>query len=162
VDAVDRHRPGVAGDVPVQLVERGLLAVRKEKADRVGDAVADDDLPVGVARIRNVDVESVRPAVVQILFIYLESPAASVGDVADRDVEPRGAALCGVVVERQVAIDSVPVSGESERDLLGDVERPVGVNGEQRVEYADADGAFLRAREMREREEDESECSANG
>jgi hypothetical protein len=54
------------------------------------------------------------------------------------------------------------MSVEDERDLLGDVERSVGVNGEQRVEGADADGALLRAREIREREEDESESPANG
>jgi hypothetical protein len=162
VYAVHRHRPGVAGDVPVQLIERGLFAVRKEKADRIGDAVADDYLPVGVGRAGNVDVEPVGPAVVQILFFNLEPPAARVGDVADADVEPCGATLRCVVVERQVAIDAVPMSRERERDLLGDVERSIGVNGEQRVEGADADGAFLRARETREREEDESESPANG
>ena len=139
-----------------------MFAAREEKADRIGDAVADDDLPVGVGRVGNVDVQPVRPAVVQSLFFDLESPAARVGDVSDRDVESRGAPLRRVVVERQVAIDSVPVAGESERDRLGDIERSIGVNGEQRIEVADADGASLRAREIREREEDESECPANG
>jgi hypothetical protein len=162
MDAVHRHRPGVAGDVPVQLVERGVLAGRKEKADGVGDAIADDDLPVGVGRVGNVDVEPMRPAVFEILFFYLESPAAGVGDVADGDVEFGGSALRRVVVEREVAVDAVPVTGESDRDLLGDIERSVGVNGEQRIEVADAEGAFLRARDTRERKEDERECPANG
>jgi hypothetical protein len=56
VNAVDEHRPIVAGDVPVQLVECGLFVVREEEADRVGDVVADDDLPIGVVRARNPDL----------------------------------------------------------------------------------------------------------
>ena len=56
VNAVNRHRPAVAGHVPIQLVECRLFAVREEKADRIGDAVADDDLPIGVGCIGNVDV----------------------------------------------------------------------------------------------------------
>jgi hypothetical protein len=56
MNAVDEHRPVVAGDVPVQLVERGLLVVCEEEPDRIGDVVADDDLPVGVVRAGNPDL----------------------------------------------------------------------------------------------------------
>ena len=151
--AVDEHRPVVAGDVPVQLVERGLSGVGEEESNRVRDAIADDDLPLGVARAGNVDVKLVRPAVVQALLFYLKSPPFGVGYVADGDVELSRAPLRGVVVERQVAVDSVPLSRESDRQLLGDIERSVGVNGEERIEVADANGAALSARVMGERAE---------
>jgi hypothetical protein len=146
VYAVDRHRPAVAGDVPVQLVERGLLAVLEEKADRVGDAVADDDLPIRVARTGNPDAERARPAIVLAGLFYPESLATLVGDVAECDVELRSTALRGVVTERQVADDSVPLTCESDCQLFGDVERAISVNGEKRIEVADADGPALRAR----------------
>jgi hypothetical protein len=87
--------------------------------------------------------------------------AARVGDVADRDVELRRAALRGVVVERDVAVESFPAARESNRQLLGDVERSIGANGEQRIEVADANGASLRARGSGEREESEKEGPAN-
>ncbi len=161
VNAVDGHRPAVAGDVPVQLVERGLSRVGEEESNRVGDAVADDDLLIGVARARNVDVEPARPAVVYALFFYLKSAASRVGDVADRDVELRRAALRGVVVEREVAVDTVPLTCESDCQLLSDIERSIGVNREQRIEVADADRASLRARGSSEREEKEKEGPTN-
>ena len=64
------------------------------------------------------------------------------------------------MAERQVADDSVPLAREGDCELLGDIERSVGVNGEKRIEVADADGAALRARGSREREE-EDECPTN-
>jgi hypothetical protein len=99
----------------------------------------------------------VRPAVVDILFFHLKPLSIHVGDVADRDVELGGAALRGVLVKRDVAVDSVPASRESDCQLLGDIERSIGPNGEQRIEVADADGASLRARGSRESEESEKE-----
>jgi hypothetical protein len=81
----------------------------------------------------------VGPAVVDVRLFHLKPLAAPVGDVADGDVELRRAALRGVVVERDVAIESFPAARESDRQLLGDVERSVGPNGEQRIEVADAD-----------------------
>jgi hypothetical protein len=161
VNTVDWHRPAVAGDVPVQLVEGGLSRAGEEESNRVGDAVSNDDLPICVARARDVDVEPVRPAVVDILFFDLKPLTIRVGDVADRDVELGGAALRGVVVERDVAVDSVPLTGEADCQLLGDIERSVGANGEQRIEVADADGTALRARGSREREESEKEGPTN-
>jgi hypothetical protein len=64
------------------------------------------------------------------------------------------------VVEREVAVDSVPLTGEPDRQLLSDIERSVGVNCEQRIEVADADGAALRARGACEREKEEK-CPTN-
>jgi hypothetical protein len=103
----------------------------------------------------------VRPPVVRTLFFHLKALAIRVGDVADRDVELRRAALRGVVVERDVAVKSVPLTCESDCQLLGNIERPIGANDEQRIEVADADGASLRARGACEREEDEEECPTN-
>src|SRR5882672_3288704 len=68
VRAVDEHRPVVAGGVPIQLVERAYAAVREEEPNRVGDAVADDDLAIRVVRAGNIDVEASRAAVVLTLF----------------------------------------------------------------------------------------------
>ena len=159
VHSVDRHRPAVAGDVPVQLVERALFAAGVEEANRVGDAVADDDLPIRVARAGNPDAESARPAVVLALFFYTKPLAGRVSDVADRDVELSRAPLGRVVVERKVADDSIPLAREADCELLGDIERSVGVNIDQRIKVADADGAALRARRIRECEEEQ--CPTN-
>jgi len=57
------------------------------------------------------------------------------------------------VAERQVADDSVPLTRESDCQLLNDIQRSVGANGEKRIEVADADGAALRARIIGERAE---------
>ena len=153
VHAVHRHRPTVAGDVPVQFVERRLVAFRKEEPDSVGDVVTDDDRLIRVVCAGNPDAKRPRPTVVLSFLFDAKPPAGRVSDVADRDVELRPASLCSVVVERQVADDSVPLTVESDRQLLGDVERPIGVNGEERIEVLDADGAALRARITRERED---------
>jgi hypothetical protein len=58
-----------------------------------------------------------------------------------------------VLTERYLTIDSIPLAGEADGELLGDVDRPVGFDGVERIEVADADRALLRARELREREE---------
>ena len=67
------------------------------------------------------------------------------------------------MAERQVANDSVPLTRESDCQLLNDIQRSVGANGEKRIEVADADGAALRARIMDERAErnQEYECPTN-
>jgi len=73
------------------------------------------------------------------------------------------AALRGIVLERQVAIDSVPLTREPDRDLLGDVERSVGMNGEERMKLRTRIEAGLRARINPEREDecaDEEEWGA--
>jgi hypothetical protein len=59
------------------------------------------------------------------------------------------------VVERDVAVDSVPLTGEPDCQLFGDIEGSVRVNGEQRIEVTDVDGAPLRARGTGERENEE-------
>jgi hypothetical protein len=99
VNAVDRHRPTVPGDVPVQLVECRLVAFREEEPDRVGDAVADDDRPVRLARAGNPDAERPRPTVVLAFLFDAKALAVSVSDVADGDVELRPTSLSGVVAE---------------------------------------------------------------
>jgi hypothetical protein len=64
------------------------------------------------------------------------------------------------VLQRQIADDAVPLASESNREILDDVECAVGMNGQLRIEVADADRASLRARGTREREE-EKECFAD-
>src|SRR5207237_10539001 len=54
VDAVDEPRPVVARDVPVQLVERADIAGGEVEANRVVNAIADDDGAVSVFRAGNV------------------------------------------------------------------------------------------------------------
>jgi hypothetical protein len=146
VRAIDGHRPAVAGDVPVQLVERGLVSVGEEEPDGVGEAVADDDRLISVARAWDPNAERARPPVVLVLLVYVKPVTGRVGDVAERDVELGRAALRGVVVEREVSNDAVPLASESDRQLFGDIERSAGANGEQRIEVPDANRAALCAR----------------
>jgi hypothetical protein len=91
------------------------------------------------------------------LFLYPKRLSGRVSDGDDVDVQLRRATLGGVVAERQVADDPVPRAGETDGELFGDIERSVRVNGEQRIEVADANAAVgaLRARGIREREEEE-------
>ncbi len=66
------------------------------------------------------------------------------------------------MVEREVAVDSIPMAREADCQRLRDIERSVGVNGEKRIEVADADGVALRAGGSRKREEQEGEeCPTN-
>jgi hypothetical protein len=63
------------------------------------------------------------------------------------------------VFERQVADDAVPLAREPDGQILGDVEGAVGVNGEERIEITDANGAvLLRARITAERADRNQEC----
>ncbi len=87
----------------------------------------------------------------------MKGPAAGVGDREDVDVELRRASLRRVVLERKVTLEPVPRARKSNREVLDDVERAVIVNGELRIEVADADRPPLGARGAREREEEE-EC----
>ena len=64
------------------------------------------------------------------------------------------------MLKREIADDAVPLTREPNREVFNDVERAVGMNGELRIEVADADRAPLRARGSREREE-EKECFAD-
>jgi hypothetical protein len=59
------------------------------------------------------------------------------------------------LTKRYLTVDPVPLAGEPNGELLGDIDRSVGVNRVQRIEVADADRALLRARKLREREEEE-------
>jgi hypothetical protein len=84
--------------------------------------VADDDRSVRVQGAGNPDAERSRPAVVFAFLLYAERPAGCVSDEADGDVELCRATLRGVVAERQVAVDPVPLAREGDCELLGDIE----------------------------------------
>lgn len=99
MNAVDLHRPRIAGDVPVQLVELADIARFVKESDGVAHAVADDDGAIGVMRAGDVDVVAAGPTVVDGLVLDDERLAGVVGDAAVVDVELGGAALRGVVVE---------------------------------------------------------------
>jgi hypothetical protein len=157
---IDRHVPIVARNVPVQLVDRARLAAGVVEPDCVVYAVTDDDSPIRIAGARHPDAQPDGPAVVPLLALYTKWLAAGVGDGEDVDVELRRASLRGVVLERKVALDSVPGARKTNREILDDVERSVRMDGEQRIEVADADRAPLRARGAGEREEEE-ECFAD-
>jgi hypothetical protein len=64
------------------------------------------------------------------------------------------------VLQRQIADDAVPLTDESNRQVLDDVQVTVGMNDQLRIEVADAYRAPLRARGSRERAE-EKECFAD-
>jgi hypothetical protein len=119
---IDRHVPAVTGDVPVQLVDRARLAPGVVEPDRVVDAIADDDLAIGIVRARYPDAQPDRPAVVLLFPFYPERRAARLGDAEDVDVEPGRAPLRGIVLKRQIADDAVPLACESNRETLDDVE----------------------------------------
>jgi hypothetical protein len=120
VDAVDRHRPVVAGDVPLQLIDGAGFARGEEQAYRVPHPVTDDYGAIGVVRSGDVDVKPARPAAVLRLVLDAQRLAGRVSDRAVFDVEPRRPPLGGVVMEREIAIDPVPLTLEADGELLDD------------------------------------------
>ncbi len=129
--------------------------MREEEADRVADAVADDDGSVGVVRAGNPDAERFRPSLVLGCSVDAERFSGGVGEADYVELKLRRTSLRGIVVERDVALDSVPLSREMDGELLGDVERSIGMNGEKRIVVADAERAALRGRRGRECEKEE-------
>jgi hypothetical protein len=63
------------------------------------------------------------------------------------------------LTKRYLTVDPVPLANEANRELLGDIDRAVSVDGIERIEVADADRALLRARKLREREEQEEDVA---
>ena len=59
------------------------------------------------------------------------------------------------MTKRYLTVDSIPLAGEADGELLGYIDGSVGVNRVQRIEVPDADRTLLRARKLREREEEE-------
>jgi hypothetical protein len=84
-----------------------------------------------------------------------ERLAVGVSDRAVLDVEPGGATLRGVMVERKVAIEPVPRPREPDGQLLDYIERSIPVDGEEGIELPNPDVARLRARPRGERAENE-------
>lgn len=151
--AVDLHRPRVAGNVPVQLVELADVARFVKEPDRVANAVSDDDGAIRVVRAGDVDVVAAGPAVVDRLVLDDQRLAGVVGDAAVLDAELGGATLRRVVVKGEVAIEPVPRPREADGEPLDYVERSILVDGEERVKLPQAYVAFLRARRLDERAE---------
>ena len=146
----------IARHVPVKLVERRIRLRRVVIANRVAHAIADEDGTIGVGRARYVDVIATRPAVIDRLILDAQRLASRIGDGAILDVQLRPPALRGVVLEGKIAIEAVPLTGETDRELFDDIHRAVGMDGEERREVADADVALLlRARLGGERAESE-------
>jgi hypothetical protein len=124
------------------------------------NAVVHGDFPIRVAGAWHPDAQSDRPAVVPLFALYTKRFTTGIGDIEDVDVELRRASLRCVVLEREVALDSVPRAGKADREILEDVERSVGLDRDLRIEVANANRAPLRARGSRERAE-EKECFAD-
>ncbi len=107
---IDRHRPVVAGDVPVELV------VVFEITDAVANGVADFDGARSVFGVRNVDFQVAETA--GGFGFILQLLSGSVGDRGDikkeRVVRPPGA----WILDRNSAVDAVPLADENEADPL--------------------------------------------
>jgi hypothetical protein len=97
------------------------------------------------------------PAAIELLVLHDERLAGGVGDRPVLDVELGGAALSGVVMEREIAIDPVPCAVEADRNALDYIETTVSLDGEQRIEALDANAAVLRPRATCQRGEEEGE-----
>ena len=100
----------------------------------------------------NRDTKSARPAVVAGGFLDAKRLSILVGDGENFEVELLRAFSCGVVAQREVADDLIRFGREPDCQLLNDIERSVGVDGEDRIKVADAIGAILCARDRSERE----------
>ena len=137
VHAVDRH-VHVAGHVPAHFVEGANVLAGVDEVNRVGDSVADRDVAVRVARVGNPDAKSARPAAVRDRLLYAKRLSVLVGDGENSDVELLRAFSRAVVAQRQVADDLIRFVREPDCQLLRDIERSVGVNGEDRIKVADA------------------------
>jgi hypothetical protein len=90
-------------------------------------------------------VEPQRPGIHRGIFDD-ERLTSRVGDKAGLYVELGRSSLRSVVVQQDVTIDPVPLTIEVNGERLDDVEGAVRIDGEQRVETAEANGTFLRTR----------------
>ena len=133
---LDRHVPLVAGHVPVELVVIG------EEAERVRHAVAEDDRPGRVLRIRDPDLEL---AVVPLgAGLVAQRTPGPVGHGERAEEEPVVEALGGPVDDRDGAVEAVPGAREARADGLGHVDARVARDRHLGVEALDGERARSR------------------
>ncbi len=107
---IDRHRPVVAGDIPVKLV------VVFEITDAVADDVADLHRARGVHRVRDVDFQIAIAA--GSLGLVLQLLAGAVGDRRDIQKQRVVRAARAGILDRDGAVNAVPLADEDEIDAL--------------------------------------------
>ena len=144
---VDGNRPIVAGDVPVELV------VAIEEADAVANGVVDVDDARRVDRVGNIDFQIAIGA--GLAGIVLQLVSVFVGDARDIEKERVVGAVRSGILDRNGAVNAVPLADESQGDFFADQGRAIGGDGDGVLEIGDAPVAGLGGGGGGEREQRE-------
>ena len=136
---VDGNRPIVAGHVPVELGV--IIVVATEEADAIADGVIDVDDARRIDRAGNVDLEiAVGSGLAGIVFQLV---SVFVGDAQDIDKERVVGSLRSGILDRNGAVNAVPLADESQGDFFADQGGAVGGDGDGVLEIGDAPVAGL-------------------
>ena len=127
---VDRHRPIVARDVPVELI------VILEVADAVLDHVVDLNRARGVHRIGNVDLQVAEAA--RNARIVLQLVAAAIGDAGDVEEKRVVGATWSGIFDGNEAMNSVPLAYEYQSDALIHDGAAVALDSDRVLEVGDS------------------------
>ena len=122
---VDGNRPIVAGYVPVELgvIVAIISATTIEEADAVANLVIDVDDARGVDRAGNVDLQIAVGS--GLARIVLQLVSVFVGDAQDIEKERVVGALGSGILDRNGAVNAVPLADESECDFFADQGRAI-------------------------------------
>ena len=157
---LDWHLPLLPGDVPVKLV------VVVEEAQRLGDAVADDDR---ADRVPGVGHPHLELAVVPFATaLVAQRRTRLIGHRIDRQTQRVVELLRRDVLDRNRAVQAVPAAREPGPDGLDDLDAAVAIDGHAGLERRDRERALsVRGRHhgketRRERQRDEQGFARHG
>src|SRR6202162_4250140 len=126
---IDRNWPVVAGDIPVELVVTFKIAYA------VADDVIDLHCPRRVDRVGNVNFQIAIAAGSRGLILQLLTRAISDGlDIQEQRV------VCSLrtgIIDRNGAVNSVPLPDEDEADALFDQRRSIAADRDHILEVGD-------------------------
>src|ERR1700692_272045 len=149
---VDRHRPVVAGYVPVELgvtvAVSVAAAVTPEEANAVAHHIIDVDDARGVDRAGNIDFEiAVGTGLTRIVFKFVP---VLVGHAHNLEKEGVVGSFGAGIFDRNRAMDAVPLDDEGEGDFFADEGGAVGGDRDGVLEIGYAPVARLGGSNRRE------------
>src|ERR1700686_2843102 len=143
---IDRHRPVIAGYVPVELGVTIIVvivsdAVTPEEADAVAHRIINVDDARGVDRSGYIDFEiAVGPRFARIVFQLVP---VLVGNAHDLEKERVVGSFGSGIFDGNGPMDAVPLADEGECDFFADQGGAVGGDRDSVLEIGDTPTAYL-------------------